>query len=45
MSQFLGYDNSESYIIAQDPLPSTIADFWRMVFEQEITTIVMLSEV
>lgn len=40
-----GYDNSESFIIAQDPLESTIPDFWRMISEQCITTIVMLSDV
>ncbi|PNF23076.1 Tyrosine-protein phosphatase 69D [Cryptotermes secundus] len=39
-----GYDNSESFIITQDPLESTIADFWRMVSEQSITTLVMLSD-
>ncbi|XP_069693184.1 tyrosine-protein phosphatase 69D isoform X2 [Periplaneta americana] len=39
-----GYDNSESFIITQDPLESTIADFWRMVSEQSISTLVMLSD-
>lgn len=40
-----GYDNSESFIITQDPLESTVADFWRMVSEQSISTLVMLSDV
>uniref|UniRef100_A0A1A9VMX8 protein-tyrosine-phosphatase n=1 Tax=Glossina austeni TaxID=7395 RepID=A0A1A9VMX8_GLOAU len=40
-----GYDNSESYIITQDPIENTIEDFWRMVSEQSITTIIMLSEI
>ncbi|KAJ6635524.1 Tyrosine-protein phosphatase 69D [Pseudolycoriella hygida] len=40
-----GYDNSESFIITQDPLEETIADFWRMVSEQGINTIVMISEI
>lgn len=40
-----GYDNSESFIITQDPLESTTADFWRMVSEQSISTLVMLSDV
>lgn len=40
-----GYDNSESFIIAQDPTDQTIADFWRMILEQGINTIVMISEV
>jgi protein-tyrosine phosphatase len=40
-----GYDNSESFIITQDPIESTTADFWRMVSEQSISTLVMLSDV
>ncbi|CAG9828512.1 unnamed protein product [Diabrotica balteata] len=39
------YDNSESFIITQDPLEGTINDFWRMVSEQGISVIVMISEV
>lgn len=39
-----GYDNSESFIITQDPLENTVNDFWRMVSEQGISLIVMLSE-
>lgn len=39
------YDHSESFIITQDPMEDTIADFWRMISEQSINTIVMISEV
>ncbi|XP_060537066.1 tyrosine-protein phosphatase 69D [Cylas formicarius] len=39
-----GYDNSESFIISQDPMECTINDFWRMISEQGISVIVMLSE-
>ncbi|XP_046745676.1 tyrosine-protein phosphatase 69D isoform X2 [Diprion similis] len=39
-----GYDNSESFIVTQDPLESTIPDFWRMISEQCASTIVMLSD-
>nr|XP_022914694.1 tyrosine-protein phosphatase 69D [Onthophagus taurus] len=39
-----GYDNSESFIITQDPVESTVGDFWRMIAEQGIGVIVMLSE-
>ncbi|XP_042895262.1 tyrosine-protein phosphatase 69D isoform X3 [Parasteatoda tepidariorum] len=44
-SHIQGYYRSLSFIITQDPLPQTICDFWRMVKEQHITTLVMLSEV
>ncbi|KAH8296358.1 hypothetical protein KR054_005199 [Drosophila jambulina] len=40
-----GYDNSDTFIIAQDPLENTIGDFWRMVSEQSVTTLVMISEI
>lgn len=39
-----GYDNSESFILTQDPTESTRRDFWRMVLEHNIAVIVMLSE-
>lgn len=41
---FQGYDNTEQFIIAQDPLDVTIGDFWRLIVEQNIRSIVMLSE-
>lgn len=40
-----GYYNSETFIIAQDPMDSTISDFWRMILEHSIKTIVVISEV
>lgn len=40
-----GYDNSESFIITQDPKETTITDFWRMISEQGVTVIVMLSDI
>ncbi|XP_042145123.1 tyrosine-protein phosphatase 69D [Ixodes scapularis] len=39
-----GYDRSLSFIITQDPLDCTVVEFWRMIKEQCISTIVMLSE-
>ena len=38
-------DNTElpkAYIATQAPLPETISDFWRMVWEKEINCIVMV---
>lgn len=39
------YDNSESFIITQDPeMEHTVHDFWRMISEHSISTIIMLSD-
>lgn len=36
-----GYEADKSYIACQGPLPDTIHDFWRMVWENSCATIVM----
>ncbi|KAK3098725.1 hypothetical protein FSP39_022407 [Pinctada imbricata] len=38
-----GYSSKREYIVTQGPLPSTRDDFWRMVWEQNIRNIVMLT--
>ena len=39
-----GYrDMSKSYIATQGPLQWTVADFWRMVWEQRASTIIMVT--
>uniref|UniRef100_A0A2C9K073 Uncharacterized protein n=1 Tax=Biomphalaria glabrata TaxID=6526 RepID=A0A2C9K073_BIOGL len=39
-----GADTSRDYIATQGPLTRTVADFWRMVWEQKVSVIVMLSD-
>lgn len=41
-----GCDHSETFIVTQDPLAdNTVGDLWRMVSEQSISTLVMMSEI
>jgi len=37
------YRRCNGYIITQMPLPHTVIDLWRMVFEHDSATIVMLN--
>lgn len=39
-----GYNSNEEYIVTQHPLKSTIMDFWRMVWDRNSTTVVILSQ-
>uniref|UniRef100_H3AN01 protein-tyrosine-phosphatase n=1 Tax=Latimeria chalumnae TaxID=7897 RepID=H3AN01_LATCH len=38
-----GYENPSSYIATQGPLSQTAADFWRMVWQENSSVIVMLT--
>uniref|UniRef100_A0A672FJT9 Receptor-type tyrosine-protein phosphatase C n=1 Tax=Salarias fasciatus TaxID=181472 RepID=A0A672FJT9_SALFA len=39
-----GYWGPRAFIVAQTPLADTMADFWMMVHQKKVSTIVMLSE-
>ena len=40
-----GYGRANAYIAAQGPMPNTIGDFWRMIWEHRLSTVVMLTKV
>ncbi|XP_046583117.1 receptor-type tyrosine-protein phosphatase kappa-like isoform X1 [Haliotis rubra] len=40
----MGYDDTAKYIATQGPRPTTITDFWRMVWQEDVTQIVMLTK-
>ena len=39
-----GYTMKNAFIATQGPLPDTIADFWRMVWEYKCHTVIMLTK-
>lgn len=40
-----GYNHTDEFILTQHPLETTAGDFWRMVWDNNSSVIVLLSQV
>ena len=39
---YQGYQGKKAFIIAQSPMENTVRDFWKMMVDYKVSTIVML---
>ena len=39
-----GYKHHKAYIIAQNPLPLTVRNFWKVICDRKCAVVVMLSQ-
>ena len=44
VSNLQTYTTAGSLIVTQTPVPNTVVDFWRLVYENKCDTIVMLDD-
>lgn len=42
---FHGFRQLRDYIVTQHPLPNTVNDFWQMVHDHNVPTIVLMSKI
>ncbi|XP_015214906.1 receptor-type tyrosine-protein phosphatase kappa isoform X7 [Lepisosteus oculatus] len=43
--EFQSYRQPAAFIVTQHPLPNTVKDFWRLVYDYGCTSVVMLNEI
>ena len=39
-----GYKQKKAFIIAEGPMPTTVRNFWKMIYDQKSAVVVMLSD-
>lgn len=39
-----GYRQKDAFIVTQMPLPTTVMDFWTMIYDHEVKAIIMMNQ-